>query len=142
MAWVKKATLVWRGDFGRPKSNYSQSTISGVIGTTELITLSTALAAHSDCNLAKHAMIWTEQKTDSEPGTNANIDRKAVIYFRNPTTLKVHSVAIPEIVAADIEATPEGIRVTDSAVATIVGLISAATGISYTGLYGVVVQRR
>ncbi|MGD9131973.1 MAG: hypothetical protein PVH73_10445, partial [Candidatus Bathyarchaeota archaeon] len=63
-------------------------------------------------------------------------------YFRDPTTLSVHSFTLPAPPAADCEDTSEGERVTAAALAAVVGAINTATGKSYAALYGVVIQRR
>lgn len=139
---MTRGVLVFRGEFGGTKKNhYLTSSFDNLIGTTELNTLVTALATHTDANIAFKTILSRFEENDAE-GTGANVDRKAIIYFRHPTTLKVHSLTVPAPVAADVEDTDQGERVKASAVTTIVGLINAATGISYAALHGVVIQDR
>jgi hypothetical protein len=136
------STAIWRGDYGNPESHYSKSQIAGVTDDTALNTLLTALAALTDCNLAKRSFISNTLVTDTAPGASANVDRKAVAYFRHPTTLKTHSVTIPAPKSSACEMTDQGERLTSAAMATIVSAINTATGLSYTALYGVVTQKR
>lgn len=139
---ASKGVLIWRGDLGAPESHYAKSQISEVTDDTALGVLQTALAAYTDCNAAKRSFLTLTLGTDSGPGADANVDRKAIIYFRDPTTLKVHSITIPAPVSTAVEDTPEGERVTTTALGVIVAAINTATGKSYTGLYGVVIQKR
>lgn len=137
-----KGVLIFRGDLGNPRTHYAKSQIADVIDDTALGVFATGMAAHTECNIAKRSMVTLTIGTDSEPGVDANVDRKAVLYFRDPTTLKVHSITIPAPVDLDVEDTQNGERVTDVAGAAIVALINTATGKSYTWLYGVVIQKR
>jgi hypothetical protein len=137
-----KGVIIWRGDLGNPESHYSKSQIPDVTDDTALGVLVTALDALTDCNDAKRSFISNTLLTDSEPGASANVDRKAICYFRDPTTLKVHSITIPAPVSSAVEDTDQGERVTSTAMGTIVTAINTATGKSYTALYGVVIQKR
>lgn len=137
-----KGAITWRGDTGNPPSHYSKSLIDSVTDDAALATLITALDALTDCNDAKRTFLTSTLLTDSAPAAGANVDRKAIAYFRHPTTLKTHSVTIPAPVDSACEDTDDGERLTSAAMATIVAAINTATGISYTALYGVVIQKR
>lgn len=137
-----KGVIIWRGDLGNPETHYSKSQITDVTDATALNTLATALGAYSDCNIAKKSFSSMVLGTDSAPGANANVDRKAIVYMRDGTSLKVHSVTIPAPKSTATEETDQGERVTATALAGIVAAINTATGKSYTGLYGVVLQKR
>lgn len=137
-----KGIIVWRGDLGSPTSHYSKSQVADVSDDTALGTLATALTAYTDCNMAKRSFLTQTLGTDTLPAADANVDRKAIVYFRDPTTLKVHSITIPAPVDTMVEDTAEGERVTSVAAAAIVALLNTATGKSYTALYGVVIQKR
>lgn len=137
-----KGVIIWRGDSGNPKSHYSKSQIASVTDDAALSTLITALDALTLCNDAKRSFVSNTLLTDSAPGASANVDRKAIAYFRHPTTLKVHSLTIPAPVASACENTDNGERLTAAAMSTIVSAINTATGITYTALYGVVIQKR
>jgi len=137
-----KGVIIWRGDLGNPKSHYSKSQIANVTDDTALGVLVTALDALTDCNDAKRSFVTNTLLTDSAPGADANVDRKAIGYFRHPTTLKVHSITIPAPVSTACEDTSDGERLTSAAMTTIVNAINTATGLSYTALYGVVIQKR
>ena len=137
-----KGIIVFRGDLGNPESHYSKSQVIDVTDDAALATLVTGLVAYTDCNAAKRSFVTATVITDAEPGADANVDRKAVIYMRDPTTLRVHSLTLPAPVATAVEDTVQGERVTAVAGAAIVALVNTATGKSYTFLYGVVIQKR
>jgi hypothetical protein len=82
--------------------------------------------------------------TDEAPGADppANVDRKAIIYMRDPDTLRVHVLTLASPVDADVEDTPEGERITNAAGVAITGLVNTATGREYTFMYGKVIQKR
>jgi hypothetical protein len=137
-----KGVIIYRGDTGNPNNHYAKGQIDSVTDASALDTLATALEAHTNCNVSKKSFLSNTLGVDAPPAAGANVDVKAIVYFRHPTTLKVHSVTIPSPVTADIEETADGTRVKAASVSTIVGLINTATGITYSPLYGVVVQKR
>lgn len=139
---AQKGIVIWRGDLGSPESHYSKSQISDVTDDTALATLVTTLTAYTLCNAAKRSFVTLTLGTDEEPGADANVDRKAICYMRDATTLKVHSITLPAPVDTAVEDTAEGERVTDAAMTAIVDAINSATGKSYSPLYGVVIQKR
>ena len=141
MATVTKGVAIWRGDLGNPETHYSKSMIAEVTDDAALATLVTALAALTDCNAAKRSFISNTSLTDSAPGASANVDRKAVCYFRDSTTLRVHSITLPAP-KSSISEEGDNERVTAAAMTTIVTAINTATGKSYTPLYGVIIQKR
>lgn len=137
-----KGLLVWRGDLGAPEGHYGKSVVAEVTDDTALAIMQTALAAFSDCNAAKRSFFTQTVGTDTMPAASANVDLRAICYFRDPTTLKVHSVTIPAPKSTAYEDKAEGVRVTSAAMTAIVAAINTATGKSYTALYGVVIQKR
>lgn len=139
-----KGVLIWRGDIGKPRSNYSKTQIANVTDDTALGTLATALAAYSDANMAKRSHVTNTIGTDSEPGAtpSANVDSKGIVYFRDASDLSVHSVTIPALVSTAWEEKDEGYRVTPTAGAAIVSAIATATGNTLTFLYGVYITKR
>jgi hypothetical protein len=141
MATVNKGVVIWRGDLGNPETHYSKSMIADVTDDAALGVLVTALAALTDCNAAKRSYLALTSLTDSAPAADANVDRKAVCYFRDPTTLRVHSITLPAP-KASISENGDNERVTAAAMSTIVTAINTATGKSYTALYGVIIQKR
>jgi hypothetical protein len=139
---ASKGVVVFRGDLGNPESHYAKCQIVGVTNAAALATLVTAMAFHTDCNIAKSSFIDIAAGTDSAPGADANVDRKMTAYFRDPTDLSVHSVTIPSPPAANVENTSQGERYKALQVNNLVAAINTATGKSYTALYGVVTQKR
>lgn len=137
-----KGILVFRGDSGAPESHYAKAQISEVTSAAALTTLGTALLAYTDANLAKESFVSQLEVNDVLPGAAVNVDLKGIVYFRDDTTLKVHSITIPAITSTAYEEKDQGTRVTAAAVSAIVALINTATGKTYTGLYGVVIKKR
>lgn len=139
---ITKGIFVFRGDLGSPMSHYAKTSVMSVLTDLAAETLGTFLDSQSEANLAKRAFQTITGLTDTAPGIAANVDRKAIIYFRQPTNLKVRSITIPAPVSTICEETPEGERITSVAMTAIVAAIATATGIPYTPLYGVVLQKR
>lgn len=139
---ASKGVIIWRGDLGNPESHYSKSQVSEVIDAAALLALQTSLLAFVDCNAAKRSFVASYIGTDSAPAAGANVDRKAVCYFRDPDTLKVHSVTLPAPKSTTVEDTVQGERVTPGSMTAIVAAINTATGKSYTPLYGKVIQKK
>ena len=138
---MNKGVMIWRGDAGRPNNHYAKSTLEYITDDAALNTLITGLLAHTDCNCAKRSFNTVTGMTDSAPGASANVDRKATVYMRNTTTLHVVKMELPAPIAADCEVVGDGERLTPAAMTAIMTLVNAAvTGVTYTGLYGVVTQ--
>jgi hypothetical protein len=137
-----KGVIIWRGDTGAPRTHYAKSQFTDVISDATLDVFQAAITDLSDANIAKRSFLDTNLETDSAPATDANVDVKGIAYFRDSTTLKVHSFTIPAIVSTAWEALPEGDRLTAAAMATLVTALNVATGNTYTALYGVVIQKR
>lgn len=131
---IAKGTIVWRGDAGRPNNHYSISRIEGVTDDTALATLITALAAYSDCNVAKRIFNSITGMTDSEPGTDANVKVKALFTMRNPTNLHVVKYEFPAPKFTAIELGEEGNKLTAAVEAGILAAINTACATSYTAL--------
>lgn len=138
-----KGVITWRGDLGNPDNNYSRSTFEGVTDATAMGVLVTALASHSDCNVAKQSFNSVTSGTDSGPGVGANVDVKGNIFMRDPVTLHLVKASLPAPVDADFEsiAGTQGERYTAAALTAIVGAINTATGKSYVALYGTKTQK-
>jgi hypothetical protein len=139
---MTKGVVIYRGDYGNPESDYAKAQLGDVTDDAAFATFLGTLGSHTLCNVAKRSFLTVTLMTDSAPDADANVDRKAILYFRDPTTLKVHSFTIVSPVAADCEPAGQGERLTAAAVTALVAAINTATGKSYTGLYGVVVQSR
>lgn len=139
-----KLTVQYRGDLGAPPSNFAQSVIENPLTDAAAVVFLTALAAHTDCNISKRVFSEVTSMTGAAPGAGVNVDDKAVIYFRHPTTLRTHNFTVNSIVAADQEdiVGSEGTRVTSAAMTAIVGDIETLTGIAFIPLYGVVIKTR
>ena len=140
----KRLVVQYRGDLGSPPSNFAMSMIEDPTDDAAAAVFLTALEAHTEANISKRVFLETTSMTATAPGTDVNVDRKAILYFRHPTTLRTHNFTITSIAAADVEeiAGSTGERVKSSAMTAIVADIATLTGVSYTPLYGVVVQGR
>lgn len=144
MAFIKRSgLLLWRGDIGSSaKDNESLSRVDVPLNASALLAFVTAVEPHSTCNVNYSLASFWYSQTAGAPGTGSNIDRKGIIYFRDPTDLSVKPFCYPDPVAADIEDTPWGKKIKDSAVVAIVALLSTMTGISYEPMYGMYYQRK
>lgn len=143
MAWVKdKGILVWKGDLGSPPTHVRRSEVSFPLSQNALGTFFDALLTYTDCKRQKASIVESNQYGDPAPGADVNVDRWAKIFFRDPTTLGIHSFSLPGIKSSAVEGTNRGERVTLAALSAIVTAINTLTGKSYTPLYGVVMQRR
>lgn len=144
MAYIKRVgKLIWRGDLGSSAwDNESFSHLPAFVGGTPLITFATAIEPYSLCNLNYYLSIQSWSQSVGAPAAAANIDKKGIIYFRDPADLLVKTFCYPDPIAADIEVTPWGKKIKDSAVTAIVALLSTMTGLSYEPMYGVYYQRQ
>jgi len=111
-------------------------------GSTPLGTFCTAIESYSECNLTHKYNIVSYDQTLGAPGTGANIDKKAILYFRHPDTLEVLNFQYPAPIADQIESTPWGKRIKADVVIAIVALLSTMAGISYIPMYGIYYQRK
>lgn len=143
MAWVNTGIITFRGDNGNPKANNKKKVeILGVTNNTALNILWYELGLHSKCNVAKGTWQMSLLLTDEAPDTDANIDKVAIIYFRDPDTMRVRKLHLPSPLDADIEETKEGQRVKKAIVTELVGHLSTACGKSFSPLYGIVIQKK
>ena len=133
--------IEWLGDSGSPKSNLTPMVVPLCLGAAQLSAFMVAMDAHTLCKYKQFNLVYSLGYVQAAPGVNANIDKKAIIYYRDPDDLKVHSLTYPAPIAADIEDTPSGKRIKDSSVATIVGYINTMTGKSYVPLHGVYYEK-
>ncbi len=138
MPTVNKGVITWKGDSGEGRSKYARSSISDVIGDTEMQALGTALEAHTLCNKSAAGWITKTTGNDNPPGASADTGKKGTVYFRESVTQHVRSVTIPAPVTADIENVGTGDQYKAASVATITALLATATGLTLSPLYGTV----
>lgn len=136
-------SILWRGDLGSSaKSNESRSFSGPNTDSLTFGTFCNAIEAYSLCNLTHKFWIRSFTQTAGAPGVSANIDKKVVIYYRDPDTLEVLNFQYPTPTVTDIEDTPWGKRVKGPVVTAIVALISTMAGKSYVPLYGIYYERK
>lgn len=145
MAWAINKyggkLLLW-GDSGLPEDNFSPAYTPDTLQGPEYIkNFANDLESHTICSIpyAINSRIYLNDARVA--GVGANMDKKAVIYFRDPDTLLPYHFTYPAPVAADVEDVGYGNRIKNSVVVTIVGYLSTLTGKSYIPLYGVYYQR-
>lgn len=138
---LKTGSILWRGDTGLPRNNQNRSDVGLITGAAALATFVIAVEAHSLCNIPYSYLIYSYNYNAAIPGVGANVDKKGIIYFRDPDTLLQLHFCYPDPIAADIETTAYGKRIKQSAVIAITALISTLSGVSYIPLYGVFMQR-
>lgn len=136
MSTLYHGQIVWRGDLGLPEADESLSKVSPVLSAGGLDSLALAVNPHTECNYAYRHFIRTDDATPVAPGVGANVDKKAVLYFRDPDTLKLLTFTYPTPIAADIDRKETGDIIKDAIVVEIVGYINIVTGKSYIPLYG------
>jgi hypothetical protein len=139
---ANQGILVFRGDYGSPPNDYKKSRISDVTDDVALAGLATSLQGLTDCNICKRVFHTITRITSARPGVGANVDKVGIAYFQHPTTLRTHSFTLPGIKDENIIAKPEGDRMTEAALSTIVSGIATATGVNYTALHGVILGKR
>ncbi len=136
-------SLLWRGDFGSSSPiNESRSDLGPTTGGAAQLVFTAAIEPYSECNLSHHFIFLTYDQTTGAPGTGANIDRKAVIYFRDPDNLEVLHFDYPAPLTSQIESTPWGKRVKYPVVVDITALLSTLKGQSLIPLYGSYYERK
>lgn len=133
--------ITWKGDSGKPEGHYTTTTINGVTDDTALAALATAMAAHSNANVANRIFIKINDDDDSPPGTGENVDRFAKLCFRDTDNGKKRYVKLPCPLPADCEQTPDGERVTASAMGTFASALGVATGKTLAALESPVLQK-
>jgi hypothetical protein len=99
------------------------------------------MAAFTTCNEYERSFSWIGSESLLAPGVGANVDLKAVVYFRDPATLKTLSFVYPSPNSSDMEDKPQGKRLKWLVVTDIVSNISTMSGISYVPLSGLVYQK-
>lgn len=134
-------TITWLGDSGSPPDNLSPVLVRLCTSTQTLYDFMLAMEAKTLCTYKDLSIVTSFSWEKSPPGAGANVDKKAIIYYRDPDTLEVLKFMYPSPIAADIEETAVGLRIKDSAVATIVGFINTMTGKTYIPLYGKFLQQ-
>jgi len=139
---LEAAILRWIGDSGGRGGHQGDSYIRRITyNWTEINTLFTEMNSHTLCNRGAVIRTTFTSFAGSPPGSSVNIDERAILYFRDPDTLEILHFSYPSPIPADLETYPSGIRVKDSAVATIVGYISVLNSKSYIPLYGLYYQK-
>ncbi len=134
-----KGMLKWQGDSGSPRSNETFSILPVLSETTpwgKIIAFSVSMNPKSECSLLRRYYMTSEPLDTTPPGLAISVNNKARVFYRDPSSLEVLHFEFPAPIAADLEVTPWGKRLKQSAVVTIVGYISTLAGISYVPLYG------
>jgi hypothetical protein len=144
VAFIKRTgQFLWRGDIGSEgKKKESISRVDVPLSATAVQNFMQSVEPHSECNGTYFLYSLWYNWSVGAPGTGANIDKKALIYFRDPADLSVKTFYYPDPIAADIEVTPWGKKIKDSVVSAIVGYLNTMTGLSYVPLYGIYYQRK
>lgn len=131
-----KAVISFRGDYGRPRSNYAKTSVKFVTTDAAAGTLATALATYSDANLAKRSFITETSGTDSAPGSAVSMDTKGVIWLKDTADNSIVTVSIPALKATAWEIKDAGKRITSTVLTAVQSAMNTATGKTYTALYG------
>lgn len=136
--------ISWIGDTGAPEGHRTLSLLRFVSLTTpglKIQNFRVSMLPHTECNSPSYIYVSTIPRTPSgPPGVAANINKKSLIYFRDPTDQKVYHFDYPSPVAADVESTPTGNIIKQSVVVDIVGYLSTVMDRALSPLYGVYLQ--
>lgn len=136
------AYIRWKGDIGGRGSHEVDSYVGRVAyAWSPISTFATSLDAHTLCNKEAIIRVKIDGFAASAPGTDVNIDKRAIIYFRDPDSAEVLHFSYPAPITADLEQMPSGLRMKDSVVATIVGYVSILNSKTYVPLYGLYYQK-
>lgn len=145
MVWIlsqTKGRLIFWGDSGLSQDNLVATFTPIKLTDKEYLkSFADSLKAHTKCTIPFIIDARTFTEGEDTPGTDANIDAKAIIKFRDPADGLVHNFTYPAPVAADIEDVGYGLKIKDSVVVAIVGYLNLLTGSGFIPLYGVYYQR-
>lgn len=137
--------IQWIGDSGAPQGQQTISLVRSIATPStgqKMLDLRGSMLAHSECNTPVVIMVSTYPQTPSTPpGVGANINKRALIYFRDPSDQKVYHFDYPCPIAAEIESTPTGNIIKQATVVIITGYLSTCFGRTLVPLYGVYLQR-
>lgn len=134
-------TIIFVGDYGSPEAHLAKISVRGVTDDAALGTLATDLSGWSLCNLrARSISTYTDLGGDA-PAEDANVDQKAVVYMRDQSDNSIVRVSIPAPDPTNIESTGAGDRLSAAAVSAIATSMGTATGKTFTGLYGKIIQK-
>lgn len=137
---VKKAVVVFKGDYGRPPNHYSKTVINGIISEAALTTFLPTLGALTDANASKQSFNVISVINLEAPEADANVDKRAVLYFQDILDLSMTSLEVPAPKADIIESTPNGDRVKKSEGDAVATALNTATGKTYVFTHGEVYQ--
>ena len=134
-----KGTIVFHGDRGTNHSPHtSKAVVNDVTDKAALVTLADSLAGFSLCNRGRASVADADVGTPSAPAAAANVDERAVIFFKESSEENYRSITIPawDVVSHPLEASSEGDRIAAADVAAVVAAINTATGKSYQPGWG------
>jgi hypothetical protein len=96
--------IEWLGDSGTPPTNRTLSKVGKRINNKAAFDSFTSnMDAHTKCVWATRIYMTKEFFGASPPATGANIDVKAILYYRDPDTLEVLHFDFPAPIDADVE---------------------------------------
>lgn len=134
-----RGTIVWHGDRGTGKSPHtSKSTINGVIGQAELLVLAGVLAGYTNANRGRASVNDFDAGTPTAPGTDVNVDERAVIYMKDSGTDGVIPLTLAgwDTTGFPLDPADEGDRIAGADVTAITAAVATATGKTLVGMYG------
>lgn len=135
-------TIKWIGDRGIADNPVAKSKFRSITDKAALATFATWIKTNvTDCNITYYAVSDETRPNESRPGVDANVDVLAVIVVQESTgSVRKHSIPAP--MAAIIEAKDQGDRISQTIVDGFATAYGVATGLSFTGLYGYVTQKK
>ncbi len=140
MAWIISGRTYWKGDLGGGIGHETPSIVNPQSWAWRT-GLGTALTPYTDAIFAFWQLVYMEPISDVAPGVGANMDLRAVFYFRNETLERVQTFSLPAPKSSIYETTPAGVRIKATPLIEVVAFLASAMGQTLTPLYGVIVQR-
>lgn len=139
---IYQGFLEWTGSSGGGPGHRTWSKAGIFSGSDALLTaFMSNMRPKTTAGLTKLMRSATYGYVYGVPGSGANIDEKAIIFYRDPDDLLVYPFHYPCPIAADVEVTPAGKRIKQSVVIEVVGYLSSLRFKTLVPLYGVYLER-
>lgn len=139
----KRGTIQFLGDQGSGTPSYAKTVVMNPTDAAALETLADYIETSlSDCVKNKTSIAESIDGSDVAPGTGVDVDVRAVILCRNTADGSITKHQIPGPTALAIIDTAEGRRVDPTLVAGFAAALSTATGNTYIGISGHIIEKK
>jgi hypothetical protein len=140
------ATINFHGDYGNknPDGGFRIMRFpwtENIIDNAKTFAMRNVMNTYSQCSPSWYSHTEKACVEVAAPGVGANLDIKARIYFKHPTSGKIHRVEIPAPIDSMFEEQEQGDRVKQADLEAIVSAISTCYSVAFIPLYGLKIQR-